>query len=379
MPRPQTWPPKLTRKSGTTEARCYYRGRWHTCGRWDTTANAPTPEAKHRWAELVDLWTRDPNADPAQQYTLAEVLVEWLQSPDSPVHRSDRSWIPVVVDLLVEHTDPQADQFDGPALEQFQTWLSCLDEGQRYNRTSVKKVVQFVRRCLQWAARNKIAGVTWDQYYELTTVPPPKPGRVRESRVVLPAREDQVIAAAACCGEQIGQIMRLLWWTGARPNELLSLRAGEVLRSGVLRIPKVAPVTLGPVWVAQVTSKVSRLGHVRCLVFGPRSQEILPPILSARSPREYLFRPQRGGSAARTLGERYIPAALTRAVREAARKAGCGHFSPYQIRHACSERVRAEMGEEAEQAYLGHGGRSITDRYAGWNSTLAVAVGLRLG
>jgi integrase len=124
-------------------------------------------------------------------------------------------------------------------------------------------------------------------------------------------------------------------------------------------------------------------------MFGPRAQAIIAPILAERGPGEFLFSPRRavlnpGVRRSRLLGERYQAETVAKATRIARQRAFAGSgeapaVTPYSIRHACSARVAASLGAEAEQAYLGHGGNRITQRYAGWNSTLAARVALELG
>lgn len=400
MSRPTTWPPRLIRKPGSAEARTFFSGRWWTCGKWDTRANRPSPEAKARHLEYVQVWASDPDADPRGESLLSDVLTDWLASPDAPVHKSDRSWVPKIIRRLVAFRPrATAESFDAAALAAFQAWLCELREETEsleagdpiYNRTSIKRhIVGKILRAMTWAAREGRYSVSWEQVHGLKAVPGPKPSRVRESNIVLPCERadlDRVIAAAH---PQLAAVLDILWWTGARPSELLGLRSCDVQRSGTLTIPKVTPIPLGDVWAAQVKSKVSRLGHVRCLVFGPRAQAILGPILDGRKPDEFLFSPRRsvekpGNRRTRKLGERYDANALAHATRYARKRAfavegdAAPAVTPYSIRHACSSRVVAAMGAEAEQAYLGHGGSRITQRYAGWNSTLAAKVALALG
>lgn len=380
MARTPNWPPRLTRKPGTTTARTYHGGRWWICGRWDDKRNRPTAEAVNRHLEYVNVWASDPDANPTGEPLAVEVLADWLASPDAPVHRADRAWIPKVISLLESwRTELSADQFGAAILAEFQNWL-C----EKYNRTSVRKIVNFVRRAFTWGAREARYGISWEQVAAMKAVSAPKPGRVREANVVMPAKESDWRAVVDASPPQLAAILGLLWWTGARPNELLSLRAGDIQREGVLTIPKVAPVRLGEVWAAQVRSKVSRLGHVRCLMFGPRSQLILTPILAGLKPKDLLFTPAKaldrepGERTSKRLREAYSPSALSHAVKYACRRAGVS-ITAYGIRHAVSERIQAAMGRDAEAALLGHGGASITARYAGLDSTLAVKVALFCG
>jgi len=390
MARPPQFPPKLIRKPGTAHARTCYRGTYYHCGAWDTRTNQPSPDAYAKWRDLVDLWSRDPDAVPGGEYRLTALLLDWLQSPDGPVHDDDRNWIPPIIERLCEWRDGiGADQFGGPQAEEWQAWLCGLvkDGKQRYNRTSVKRCVSFVRRAVKWGARMKLHGITWEQYHELEAVPPPKPGRVREPLPVLPVSWDAIVRTVPQLHPQLQVITWLLWWTGARPKELLTLKLGQIQSSGTLEIPKVPPVKLGQVWAAHVPSKAKRLGHARVLFFGPRAQAVLGWWLCREriEPTDYLFAPLRGLTRAegerrsRKVGKVYGVKVIRYAVARACERAKCDHWHPSQIRHAASARIRGAMGEDAEAAMLGHGGKAITQRYAGLDSELAARVALKLG
>jgi integrase len=154
----------------------------------------------------------------------------------------------------------------------------------------------------------------------------------------------------------------------------------DVQRSGTLRIPKVAPVELGDVWAAHIVSKMERLGHVRCLMFGPQAQAILGPILDKLKLDDYVFSPRRTGEQYAGSKDCYSRVVVNNALIYAAEKIGRPKLTMQSIRHACSERIVREMGDKAEQAYLGHDDASkITRRYAGFDSTLAAEVAKKCG
>jgi integrase len=179
---------------------------------------------------------------------------------------------------------------------------------------------------------------------------------------------------------QLAAILRLQWWVGSRPSELLRLRVRDVQRTGTLRIPKVAPVELGDDWAAHISSKMARLGHVRCLMFGPRSQAIIGPILDSLKPDDFVFSPRRTGEQFAASKDCYSRVVVNNALIYAAEKIGRPKLTMQSIRHACSERIVREMGDKAEQAALGHdSGSKITRRYAGWDSTLAAEVARKCG
>lgn len=294
MGRTAHWPPRLTRKARTTEARLYYRGRWYTCGKWDVASNRPSEAAKREHAELVSLWTEDPEAVPGHETPLVDLLVAWLKSQSSPAGGSDRKWIAVVIRRLGEWCADSdrhaiaACEFSFAEAEVFQTWLCMIAKDElpedrkrrwqsrelgltlpgdpHYSRRSIAKVMKFITQAVGWASKNNKFEVSRDQHYDLLELPAPKTGRVREPKTTLPATWKDLNRVCKHSHEQLAAILKLLWWTGARPGELLGLRVEDVQRSGTLTIPKVPPIKLGEVWAAHVKSKMSRTGHCTAIV-----------------------------------------------------------------------------------------------------------------
>ncbi len=331
MGRNSNWPPRIVQKPGTTEARTYFNGRWWTCGLWDVSARRASDAAAARHMEYVNIWLSDAGADPRGLSLVVDVLRDWLKSPDAPVDPRDRSWVPKIMSRLIEfRRGMTAESFGASTLAEWQDWLCRLENenGETiYNRTSVRRhMVQKLIRAMTWAAREKKYSVSFEQVLGMKEVPPPKATRVREPNVVLPCSSADLDTLVAASHPQLAAFLRLVWWTGARPNELLSLRGGDILIKGTLSIPKTTPIELGEVWAAQVKSKISRLGHVRCLLFGPRAQEVLRPLLESRKAGEYLFSPMRavdkpGERTGRNLGAKYTPHAISHAVRVARKRA----------------------------------------------------------
>lgn len=412
MARPSEFPPRLKRKPGTTEARLWYGGRYYTCGLWDVSTNRPSPEAFAKWDRLVTLWTSDPDATPdATGADIGDVLADWLADPDSPRDPSARTAVTTACRLL-EEWRPEgcpANHFGVAELRAWQQWLCEIPplrkkdahKTTRYSRHTVKRFVTLLRSAIRWAWPTGLHGVAAEQYLALAAVPDPKPDRVREPVEVQPVPWATLEAVLPHCPPHVRAILLALWWTGARTDELLALKRGPapvgfvpikgeayLQVEGVLSIPKTAPVTLGEVWAAHVSSKVRK--RVRVVFIGPRAQAALRPIYDATGPGEYLFRPWNGGRkvnqkrgsqarpGARPNRARYKIDALDCAVRDACERAGVPKFHCYRLRHSASSRIQAAMGVEAESAALGHGS-GITRHYAGLNSTLAARVAMQEG
>lgn len=139
-------------------------------------------------------------------------------------------------------------------------------------------------------------------------------------------------------------------------------------------------------------------GYDRVIFFGPRARKVLAPVLAARQPGEYLFRPAdgrewdlarkralrtaggggsrkavKGAAGDRRPGERYDYHALTTAVRRACEAVGV-RWSPYEVRHAAGVLVQQRFGREAARAFLGHQVGGVSERYCGNDLTAAAKV-----
>ena len=351
----------------------------------------PTIEALRTHAAYRLELLSDPDWRPRSELPLmVELLTDWLKDRAySPTSYQMRRLAVVVGERIVgwckaAGREPiSADEWDAEAWSSFQSWLATLPHPRKkgetnYNVSSLTKIRWTLLKALAWAKIQKRYGVTADQIFDLQAVP--KPGNVRPPDVVLPAKWEDVEAVAAVAHPQLAALLRLQWWVGSRPSELLRLRVRDVQRTGTLRIPKVAPVELGEVWAAHISSKAKRFGHVRCLMFGPKAQAILGPILEVLKAEDYVFSPRRTGEQFAGAKECYSRVVVNNALIYAAEKIGRPKLTMQSIRHACSERIVAEMGDKAEQAALGHdSGSKITRAYAGWDSTLAAEVAKKCG
>lgn len=154
-------------------------------------------------------------------------------------------------------------------------------------------------------------------------------------------------ASAAC---------RLLWFTGARPSEILGLDQARLDRSDT-------------VWIYEPAKhKTAGKAFRRFIGIGPQGQAVLGPRLG----RRLLFPTRQGNPASADV--------LKTAVRRAAQAAGVEHWCVYQLRHAFATRAEAMIGHEAAQIALGHGvGHKTTQRYIHRDLTRLKEIMLVLG
>jgi integrase len=248
-------------------------------------------------------------------------------------------------------------------------------------RSSVNKRVTQVRRFFKWcvaeqllpaavlAGLNAVEGLRAGR----TAAPEPEP--------VGPPADGAVEAALPLLPAPVAAMVNLQLLTGARPGEVVRLRADDFDRSGA-------------VWVVRLKAhKTAHKGKGRELLFGPRAQELLAPWL-LKAGGGYLFSPAAaeaernaarsanrttplypsharhnerrrvGGNRKRRPGERYTTGAYRQAVERACRKAGVPCWSPNQLRHRAATELRREFGIETARVILGHATAFTTEIYA---------------
>lgn len=134
----------------------------------------------------------------------------------------------------------------------------------------------------------------------------------------------------------IGDVLRLLRLTGARPGEILGLTVDQVDRTD-------------EVWVARLDShKESHLGKRRAIYFGPRARPILAAYVDA-SPKGLIFP---------------IKVSVLRdAVALACKRATVPYWTPRQLRHTAATEIDARFGAEAASVVLGHASPRMTETY----------------
>lgn len=205
-------------------------------------------------------------------------------------------------------------------------------------------------------------------------------------------------------------MVRLQRLTGMRPDEVCSLRPGDIDR------------TAG-VWEFRPPShKLLHKEISRIIYIGPRGQKLLEPYLR-RPENEFCFSAAEAAEQAkaerqarrktppthgnyrgskpgkkkpvRTPGARYSTAAYRRVITRACERAfgmpkdltaeqanqwrskHC--WAPNQLRHAFATEARKAGGLEASQALLGHKEMKTTQLYAERQAELAAEIALRIG
>jgi integrase len=139
-------------------------------------------------------------------------------------------------------------------------------------------------------------------------------------------------------------LLLCLYFTGARPSELRTLRVRDIDRSG-------------DDWVAQPTRhKMAWRGQSRAIVIGPKARAVIERRLANLGPDDYVFAVEPGHCYADS-------DSFARAVARASERAGV-KVTPYQCRHAAKQRITRALGLDHARAALGQSSLSTTDRYA---------------
>lgn len=225
-------------------------------------------------------------------------------------------------------------------------------------RTHANRVADRVRRVVRWGVGREMASPMVLE--ALKAVGPLRAGTpgIRESTPRRPATWAEVERTVPYMALAARAAILVLWWSGARPGEVLGLRWSDI-------------DTTGPIWLAYPKRhKNTWRGFSREIVMGPKAQEAMRPLLrpSAKAP---VF-PSRDPRIPLT------PQALLQAVRRACQVAKTDWY-PYMIRHAAATRLRKEVGLEAARVVLGHKSAFTTEIYAEVDQARAREIAARMG
>lgn len=281
-------------------------------------------------------------------------------------------------------------------------------------RKFINSQVQRIRHMFKWAVAHEM--VPASVYQALCTLEPLKRGRTaaREGNKVGPVSQPVLDATLPLLSRPVRALVDLQFLTGARPGELLELRACD------LEIDEKAGI-----WTYRPERhKNAHREHERIIYFGPRAQAVIRPFMGNRPTTAFLFSPADAEAerrealhAARTTplscgnrpgtnrrdepacspGDRYTTNTYAQAIRYACdraypppspfgrekketQKAWCERLKkkpelkeqllewqrthrwhPHQLRHNAATLLRREFGLEAAQLTLGHASAQITD------------------
>ena len=413
MPRPKKWPPTVRTRKGRESVRI--DGRDYSLGA------AGSEEARAAYVRIISLVSAGTLRTHEDGLTVAEAVnafrkhAERRYGPSSHLANYKSAFRPLVQAFGHE---PVA-QFGPRKLK-----AVLADLAKSHCRTATNRHLVRLKTAFKWMQSEEL--LPRGTYEDLRTVTGLRFGEGRESPRVLPVPEDVLQATLPHMASAVRAAVEAQLLTGTRPGEILGLRPCDLIREGRAEVVPGVWLDLGPIWAAPLAEhKNTHRGKSRVLLFGPRAQAVLAPLLDGRAPDAYLFSPReaeaerlearhrgrktpmccgntpgsnRKRRPRRTPGERYAVTAYHRAVmyacdrafpppehlcrgdREAVaewearlgedgltelkawRKAHRWH--PHQLRHLAATRLRAEFGIELARIILGHSSASVTEIYA---------------
>lgn len=395
--------PELRLHKGKNRMYIAYLGDFRYFGKPDD------PATVQRYNDFVAEWKRTgcmpakksanpaPAPGTAQGFTVGDVLHRYRDHPENqPLHPYMKAAIRELEDYC--GTFPAA-ALTPKVLKNFMESMATRmdvqpDETERphFSHTTIRQVLQCIKRMYKWAGAEEL--VEASAWMGLTAVSTPRVSRstARAPRKVLPVSDAVIKKTLEKLPATLAAVVQLLNLTGARPTELLMLKAGQIDRSAAADDDNEGPA----VWRAVLTEhKNAHRGQERVIYFGPAAQIILAPYL-LRPADEYLFKPMaafkeafagcegrhqpvKEPKTARRMGEHFNVCALRHAIKRACVKAEVEPWFPYQLRHGAATRARAAAGLDGAQAMLGHAHASITEVYAELDADKARALALRIG
>jgi integrase len=257
------------------------------------------------------------------------------------------------------------------------------------SRKLINKDINRIRGMFGWAVENELLPVEIHQ--ALRSVKGLRKGRseARETAPIKPVPDEDVRAILPQLSPQVGAMIQLQHLSGARPQEIISIRPCDV-------------VTDGDIWLYfPHRHKTEHFDRNKVIVLGPKAQQILRPWLD-RDPESYCFVPaetfawhynrirrgepangnpdcQRKKQHVHYPGSRYTRHSYRTAVQRACERAGVSVWSPLQLRHARATALRRLYGIEAAKAVLGHTDTKITEIYAQRDLECAVRIMREVG
>lgn len=361
---------------GTLSGRDHYLGEH----------NSPESCAKYRRLirEYVNADFRMPLAPEAEPYTVAKLCDEYLSHAEAFYRNPDRSPTRTVENVklalraLFEFAaDVDANEFGPKLFANFRDHLASSGLA----RATANDRIKIVRRAFKWAVEQE--RVAPSVLHGLSAVSGLRRGRspARETEPVRPAPEADIAAALPHMPPPVRAMVELQLLSGARPGEIVLLRARDIDRTG-------------RVWIFRPAQhKNSWRGQEREIYLGPKAQEILCQWLRPGFQDGHVFSPReaermrreqarterrtplwpshlraqerrRATRPRRELADAYDVDTYRQAIERACDRASVARWSPNRLRHNAATRLRQEWGLEVAKAVLGHRLVETTQIYA---------------
>ncbi len=336
--------------------------------------------------------------NPSRLITVKELLQKYrvhasktIAKVDSNKKHPDYTFIDRIEKFLKPYMDWPAKDFGPDELLDVQRAMIehryyIAEREKRYTRRGINDNINWIRKIWKWAMGRCM--VTAEQVQGFEEVKPLRigtsvaPDNVKRKRVT----EEEIEKVINCLGSVVGDMLRLIWYTGMRPNEVCSMRPYDIIHDDKDCWLYIPGRDHGPVG----KHKTMRFERMKVIPLAKESQEVLKKRIKDFNSRDYIFSPKDtvADLIAQKAKERKTPLScgnragtnrkehpmikprdcydhhtLRRACQRACKKAGVELFVPYDLRRTMATRTRATLGKEATKVLLGHAKTSTTEIY----------------
>lgn len=395
MPKPTVRVPALVHHKPSDRARVRIAGRDIWLGKWGSL------EADERYRRIVAEYLTGIEPAPSRRpgrpdpgTSINELVIAYWSFAEGYYRKDGQptSELPLVRDVLKFVRQHYGST---PAAEFGPLKLKALRESliaRGICRKSINQRVGRIKRLFKWGVENELVPPT--VHHGLTAVAGLRKGRTEasESVPVAPVSDDDVNAVLPFLNRQLGAMVKLQAFTGARPGEVCSMRPCDIDRDA-------------DVWEYRPSShKTQHHGHERVVYIGPRGQRVLAEWIDNRPADSFCFSPSEARAERSKMqrvtrkspvqpsqqnrrtkrpkkqpGQRYTTMSYGHAIAKACEKAGIESWSPNRLRHTAATAIRKGYGIEAAQVSLGHSVADVTQVYAERDAELARKVALEIG
>jgi integrase len=378
--------------SGATVTYAYFNGRQVSFG-------PAGPESQRAYDDHVAQWLANSRANSDDSHcentndhcnwTVADIIALYLEHAEREYDKRElqqfrQAFRPL---LALFHSLPVV-QFTAARLTELQHYLANTEFHQsrknkpprsyRLSRATISTRIGYIRRCWRWA---EAEGLTPEgRWHSLRTVAAIRPGRTqaKEPKPLGAVEWSRVEPVLAHLTPTLADVVRILWHSGARPAEILSMTGRQLDRSGEL-------------WLYRPTQHKGRWrGRERVIPLSKAAQDVLTPRLHL-DPDRAVFSPcdalreikdrkraarqtpmtpsqrqrdEQNASRQSPVGEFYASNELSKAVRRACRAADIEPWTPYDLRRAAAVRLFEAGDAEGARALLGHTALAMSRHYA---------------
>jgi integrase len=255
-----------------------------------------------------------------------------------------------------------------------------------YTRSAINQLINIIHKIWRWGVGREVT--TEAQVRRLSEVRPLRVGKTlapdRLKRAMVTEEEFEKVVAKI--NPVVADMLRIMWHTAMRPNEVCRMRPLDILRDDAncwLYVPGRDVSLVGD-------HKTAHHQRVRAIPLTSQCQTILKRWIESFDSDKRIFQPAaavraickekyvgrnahlaRGHQAGANLenhpmikpGEMYTIDSFRTAVTRACKRAGVERFTLYDIRRSAATRVRSELGKEAAKLLLGHVSTDTTDIY----------------